>query len=79
MLCENLLKQKVSRDSESVQTLDLILDNTYLDLNGLYDFGTSCSFVGNCIVNGSEFVSGLTKLEKKIASDIEKTITQLQE
>lgn len=78
-LCENLLKQKVSRDSESVQILDLILDNTYLDLNGLYDFGTSCSFVGNCIVNGGEFASGLTKLEKRIAADIKKTIEQLQE
>ncbi len=59
-------------------TLDLILDNTYLDLNGLYDFGTSCSFVGNCVVSSGEFVSGLTKLEKKIAADIEKIVEQLQ-
>lgn len=77
-LCENLIKQKVSRDSESVKTLDLILDNTYLDLNGLYDFGTSCTFVGDCVVSDSEFVSGLTKLEKRIAADIEGIIEQLQ-
>ena len=70
-LCENLLKQKVSRDEASAQILDLILDNTYLDLNGLYNFGTSCTFVGECIVNEKEFVSGLEKLEKKIQADIE--------
>ena len=78
-LCENLLKQKVSRDEASAQILDLILDNTYLDLNGLYDFGRSCTFVGDCIVSDTEFVSGLERLEKKILSDIEKIESALDQ
>lgn len=78
-LCENLLKQKVSRDEASAQILDLILDNTYLDLNGLYDFGRSCTFVGDCIVSDTEFVSGLERLEKKILSDIEKIESTLDQ
>ena len=53
--------------------------NTYLDLNGLYDFGRSCTFVGDCIVSDTEFVSGLERLEKKILSDIEKIESTLDQ
>ena len=49
------------------------------DLNVLYDFGWSCTFVGDCIVSDTEFVSGLERLEKKLLLDIEKIESALDQ
>jgi len=74
-LCEVLIKQKVSRDEANMQVMDLILNNTYLDLNAVFDFGGSIKFLGNAIVGHEEFMSGFAAIEPQIGAAI-KTLTE---
>ena len=76
-LFENLIKEKVSRDAQSSQILDIIYDNTYLDLNGIFDFGGSNTFVGLAIAENNEYVSGIAAIEEAIKADITKNIEAL--
>ena len=71
------IKEKVSRDAQSSQILDIIYDNTYLDLNGIFDFGGSNTFVGLAIAENNEYVSGIAAIEEAIKADITKNIEAL--
>jgi len=76
-LFENLIKEKVSRDDKSSQILDIVYDITYLDLNGIFDFGKSNTFVGNAVALGGDYVSGIAALEQSIPKDIENVLNEL--
>lgn len=69
-LYETTMKVKISRDDSNGQILDMIFDNTYIDLNGMFNFGGSTSVLANAINKGTEFVSSYAALEEKIEADI---------
>lgn len=73
---DTTMKVKVARDDKNGQILDMIFDNTYIDLNGLLDFGGSTSAVFNTISKGTEFSSAYASIEQKVESDIEKLINK---
>jgi hypothetical protein len=74
---ELTLKTKFSRDEESMRTVDLILETSYLDLNMLYDFGGSTTIVSNTIFEKKELVSTYEKAEGRIQTAIDKFIENI--
>ncbi|MBQ2707023.1 MAG: hypothetical protein IJF67_02060 [Clostridia bacterium] len=75
-LCEVVIKQKVTREDANMQVMDIIFDNTYLDLNAVYDFGGSIKYLGESVVNHTDFMSGYAAIEPQIGAAI-KTLTEL--
>ncbi len=71
-LYDTTMKVKISRDDINAKILDMIFDNTYIDMNGLFNLGGSTTLVFNTISNGTEFSSAYASREEKIAADIEK-------
>lgn len=72
---DNLLRQKVARDEESQQMLDLIFSNIYFDLNEIQNFGGSRDLVNNVIYGGrGDFVSGYEKIKDKAEKDIQELV-----
>ena len=71
-LYDTTMKVKISRDDINAKILDMIFDNTYIDMNGLFNFGGSTTLVFNTISKGTEFSSAYASREEMIAADIEK-------
>ncbi|MCQ2433314.1 MAG: hypothetical protein MJ175_11980, partial [Clostridia bacterium] len=70
---DTVYKQKDSRDPRSVEVLDLLLDNLYIDFTSVYNFGTLNDTLSDVIFKGKAIAS---TLEKKRAS-AEKAIAKL--
>ncbi len=64
VLYESVMKTKVARDSESARMLDIIFDTTYLDYNGIMDFGGSATAVSDAIYGKAELVSKFASIQK---------------
>ncbi len=75
-LYETTMKQKVARDEVSGMILDLIFDNCYIDLNGLYDFGGSATVIKNAVMDKKEFMSGYAAIKDKIATSVADTLAK---
>ncbi len=70
---------KYVNDKESVKMLDIIFSNGRLDLGRVYGWGGYSEQVGGQLAKGNtDVVSLAAKLEKKIVSDIEKTLELYQ-
>ena len=75
---EVTLKGKVARESESQsKLLDIIFDNSYYDLNGIFNFGGSADLVGKAITGQtntltSDFESIKNNMKKDMDSFLEK-------
>ena len=72
---DTVLWNKMSRTEESVDMLDLIYKNIYLDANYVFDFGGSASTVYEAVMNGKPFVSTYESVKQKI----ETAITSMEE
>ena len=75
-LYETTMKQKVARDEVSGIILDMIFDNCYIDLNGIYDFGGSATVIKNAVMDKKEFMSGYAAIKDKIATSIADTLAK---
>lgn len=60
------LKGKALRNDDSIAMLDLIFDTTYIDFNGIYNFGNSLGVVNNAIFNDKPYASSYAKIESKM-------------
>lgn len=67
---DTVLWNKMSRTEESVDMLDLIYKNIYLDANYLFDFGGSANSVYEAIMNNKPFISTYESVKQKIATAI---------
>ena len=69
------LKNKLVRDDESAEMLDIIFANRVYSTPQLYDWGGVVSAItGMLTAKNRNFVSSIEKIENKITKDIEKTI-----
>jgi hypothetical protein len=76
------LKTKGARDEESERMIDLILETSYLDLGGVYNFGGKDVWYSDglqgillsALIDKKPFVSAYEKIENAIQKDIEKFI-----
>jgi hypothetical protein len=77
---EVMLKNKISRDSDSEEMLNIIFGNMTYDLGGIYDFG---GIVGELMYHTMTFkrtmASFYEKNESKANKDIEKLVTAILE
>lgn len=67
---DTVLWNKMSRTEESVDMLDLIYKNVYLDANYVFDFGGSASAIYEAVMNGKPFVSTYESVKQKIDTAI---------
>ncbi len=76
---ENLLKVKVARDDANAQVLDLVYNNLYIDMNGLYSFGGSADLAGQCVASQTmdTFMSQYEGLRSYIDSSMNMTLIGL--
>lgn len=75
---DTVLWNKMSRTEESVDMLDLIYKNIYLDANYLFDFGGSANSVYEAIMNGKPFISTYESVKQKIDTAIAELEESLQ-
>jgi len=64
-------KDKISRDSESAQIIDIIIETCYLDLNSVYNFGGSHEVILKTIINKEPFISNYEKQTGAIQKSID--------
>lgn len=71
---------KLIRDEDSMEMLDLILNNRILDLSYLYNWGEIGSLFNGISSSGKSdtFVSQFEKAETKISTAIQKTLDELE-
>jgi len=73
---ETALSLKYLRDEESIEMLDLVIDNRAYELEQAFDFG-STSAIDTIVLNEKEPASTFASSSKSIASKIEKTLEQI--
>lgn len=56
---ELVYKQKALRDERSAEILDMVFNNSYIDFNSIYDFGSMNSTVNNAISGSGTLISDL--------------------
>ena len=71
---DRLLKQKLARDEQSTEMIDIIFNTLTLDFNSLMNFGGTTTVLANSVYKGSPLASGIAEKKDKAASDIEKFI-----
>jgi hypothetical protein len=71
---------KLMRDEDSIEMMDIILNNRVLDLSYLYNWGEIGSLFGGISSSGKAdtFVSQFEKTEPKINNAIQKTLDELE-
>ena len=63
------LREKVARDSDSAQMMDIIFNNTFFDVNAVFDFGTSSSLLRKSVLGKAEnYVSSYEAIKLKTES-----------
>ena len=73
------LKTKYSRDDESSEMLDIILNNKVLDIGDVYNFADfGIEFYRRAIQNDRNLVSFYEKYENKVNKEIEKLIGKIE-
>lgn len=65
------LKGKALRDDDSIAILDLIFSTSYLDYNGIYEFGGGLGAVNSAIFGGKPYQSTLESKKSKMETEIE--------
>jgi hypothetical protein len=78
---ETILKDKVARDQETAEMLDLVIDTCYID--PFFVYGTNLSYVAdkpfNLIVSKSDtYASEMQRLEKPVSKQLDKLIEAIQ-
>lgn len=78
---ETILKDKVARDKETAEMLDLVIDTCYID--PFFVYGTNLSYVAdkpfNLIVSKSDtYASEMQRLEKPVSKQLDKLIEAIQ-
>jgi len=74
---ELTLKTKLARDTASMDIVDIIIETSYLDLNGLYNFGGSTDIVRNTLFDKKPLLSAYQSAESRIQGDIDKYIDSI--
>ena len=70
---DSIVKYRVATDEKSSQTLDIIFNNLYFDLNLVMNLGGSRGVVSNAILNGmGRYSNGVKAIENTITRDIAK-------
>ena len=72
---EQVVMYQSVREAESLQMLDIIYNNLYLDFHCLYDFGTACTAISKHIYYDDDLVSTLAGLKNSITGDAGKVST----
>lgn len=68
---EVVLKEKIARDEDSKEMLDILFRNVIIDLNTIFDFGGSAKLLRSFAVGESEnFVSSYASLKSVAEADI---------
>ena len=73
---ETALSLKYLRDEESIEMLDLVIDNRAYELEQAFNFGSTTA-IDNIVLNSKEPASTFASASKSIASKIEKTLEQI--
>jgi len=77
---ETMIKEKVMRDQDTVEMLELIAKTRVYDPGFIYNFGGCYDFYVSLTSNkGQDFSSSYAKIEKKIISDIDKFVALFTE
>ena len=73
------ITNKLVRDEDSLDMINIILSNRIHDLANLYDWGGIRTLFGSIAVSGkaNTFMSEFAKIETKVTAGIEKTLNQL--
>ena len=77
---EVTVTNKLIRDEDSIEMMEIILKNRVLDLSYLYNWGEISGLFGGISTSGKAetFVSQLEKAEPKIKAAIQKTLDELE-
>ncbi|MDD4772017.1 MAG: hypothetical protein PHZ09_00235 [Eubacteriales bacterium] len=74
-----IVKEKIARDPESVEMLDIMYAAARFDLNGIFDFGGSAMLLRECACGvKDDFVSKYAAIKDKAEAAL-KTLVELQE
>ena len=73
---ETALSLKYLRDEESIEMLDLVIDNRAYELEQAFSFGSS-STVESIVLNNKEPASAFASASTNIATNIEKTLEKI--
>jgi ABC-type glycerol-3-phosphate transport system substrate-binding protein len=76
---ELALKTKFARDEESARIIDLIIETSYLDLNGVYNFGGSTDVVNAAVFDKKPLVSSYAAKEGAIQNAIDTYIAAISQ
>lgn len=73
-----VLQHRVARDEESARMIDLIIETSYLSLNGVYNWAGSNEVLWSTIFGDGEIVSGMEAIQGRLESDIESFIQAMR-
>lgn len=73
---EVTLREKVARDSDSSLMMELIFDNTFFDVNAVFDFGGSSTLLRKSVLGKAEtYVSSYESIKAKTESALQDMIS----
>ncbi len=70
-MIDSTLKGKAARNEDCANMLDIVYSTTYLDFNGIYEFGTCMNPVNSAMFYEKPFASAYQAIEDKIAVAVE--------
>ncbi len=70
-IIDSTLKGRAARNEDCVHMLDIVFSTTYLDFNGIYEFGGSMNVVNDAVFYDKPFASAYQAIEEKVAAAVE--------
>jgi hypothetical protein len=72
-----VLEHRIARDAESARVIDIILESSYLDFNGIYNWGGANDALRHAIFDGTPLVSAIDARTSQIQSAIDNFISAM--
>jgi hypothetical protein len=66
-----------ARDEESTRMIDLIIETSYLDLNGIFNWGGSVDALYRAVFQGRPLISELEAIESRMQGEIDRFIVAM--
>jgi len=76
-MCDNMIKQKVARDEQSIEMINTIFDTSYIDFGSIYDFGGILEVASDAVFLHKSYASAYANITGKIDAAVQKLETAL--
>ena len=78
VMYEASLKARVAYDKDCAAMIDIVFDTTYLDLNSIFNFGSSLTIARDSIFSETSYATQYAKRAKSISRGVERWETNFE-